>query len=69
MLAVSPLDIEDTIDQLYEGLAMSAKERQRRFALAREVVLSDTLGDWISNQPGDVAQMRTSRGEALRRAG
>jgi trehalose 6-phosphate synthase len=78
VLPVSPLDIAETADQLGEALGMSARERQRRFELARDTVLSDTLADWIVAQLRDAATVHPAprpvpsphrHGEGLRRAG
>ncbi len=61
VLPVSPLDVADTADQLFEALNLSAHERHRRAELARTIVLRDTLTDWITNQLRDAASLRPSR--------
>ena len=75
VLPISPLDVAETADQLYEALTLSESERHRRAERARAIVQGDTLTDWITNQLRDAASVRPSRGvrrqpeAALRPAG
>ncbi len=75
VLPISPLDVAETADQIYEALTLSEHDRHRRAELARGIVQSDTLTDWITNQLRDAASMRPGRvnrsrpKETLRAAG
>jgi trehalose 6-phosphate synthase len=73
VLPVSPLDVAETAEQLYEALSMSEGERHCRAELARAIVGRDTLTDWIANQLRDAAQIHPAAAArprpSLRRAG
>jgi trehalose 6-phosphate synthase len=73
VLPITPLDVAETSEQLYEALSMSEGERHRRAELARAIVGRDTLTDWIANQLHDAAQIHPVSAihprPALRRAG
>ena len=60
VLPVSPLDVAETADQLYEALTISESDRHRLAGRARSIVQSDTLVDWITNQVRDAASVRPS---------
>ena len=72
VLPVTPTDLEEMADQLYEALTMSESERRRRWALARDIVSRDTLAGWIADQLRDAVlthpqRLATARGAALAR--
>jgi trehalose 6-phosphate synthase len=58
VLPISPLDVAETAEHLYEALTLSENERRRRADLARSIVQGDTLTDWIANQLRDAASVR-----------
>ncbi len=73
VLAVTPTDIEETADQLYEAIVMSSAERRHLAALAREIVERSSLTRWIHDQVADAARVHgtptTSPHHTLSRAG
>jgi trehalose 6-phosphate synthase len=58
VLPVTPTDIEETADQLYEALVMPARERRQRAELARGIVQRETPADWMRSQLSDAAEVR-----------
>lgn len=74
VLPVTPTDIEETCDQMYEALRMSERERHERAERAREIAESETPADWVAAQLADLARVRplgrgATRPEAWSRAG
>jgi trehalose 6-phosphate synthase len=64
VLSVNPFDVEATAAAIYTGLVMGAEERHRMNERARDVVRTNDIARWISNQVQDlrdlVASPRTS---------
>ena len=74
VLPVTPTDIEETMEQLYEALSMSAHERRERAGIAREAAIATTPTVWVFDQLRDAAAARgaspgSAHAGALPRAG
>lgn len=74
VLPVTATDTEETMEQLYEALTMSAHERHERAGLAREAAIASTPTQWVLDQLRDAAAVRAgsvgaARAGALARAG
>lgn len=73
VLPVTPTDIEETAAQLHAALVMPQHERQQIATRARNIVLSESLAEWIEDQLRDAAYshapLRTSRAHSLQHAG
>lgn len=73
VLPVTPMDIEETAQQLYAALIMPQHERQQRATRARNIILSESLAQWIEDQLRDAAYshtpLRTSKARSLQHAG
>lgn len=73
VLPVTPTDIEETAGQLYAALAMPQHERQQLATRARNIILGESLTQWIEDQLRDAAHshtpLRASRARSLRHAG
>jgi trehalose 6-phosphate synthase len=74
VLPVTCTDVEETAEQLYEALAMPARERQQRAEKARAIVNDSSLTQWILDQLCDAASARLvpsggANGRSLARAG
>ncbi len=53
-LAVSPSDIEGTMEAMYQALTMSAEERERRAATMAQSIEDEDVTHWIHSQLEDV---------------
>jgi len=69
VLPVTPTDIEETADQLYEALVMPARKRRQRAELARGIVQRETPADWMRSQLSDAAEVRRAAAAAAQYAG
>ncbi len=73
VLPVTPTDILETAEQLYEALIMSHRERQQRSEHARNIVQSESPAQWIHDQLRDAAHTHPSphggKARSLQRAG
>ncbi|HLZ24966.1 MAG TPA: trehalose-6-phosphate synthase [Ktedonobacterales bacterium] len=66
VLPVTPTDIEETREQLYEALHMSAHERQERARLAHEIATSRTPAAWVLDQLSAAAAIRAAAPKGAR---
>src|SRR5439155_25601187 len=66
---VNPLDVEATAAALYEGLTITAKERKRMNDGARNVVRTNDIARWISNQVQDLRELGPASPRAVSTAG
>jgi trehalose 6-phosphate synthase len=57
VLSINPFDVVATADAMYAGLAMAADERHRMNEAAREVVRTNDIARWISNQVQDLRDL------------
>ena len=57
VLSVNPFDVEATAAAMYTGLTMPIEDRQRINGLAREVVRTNDIARWISNQVQDLREL------------
>ena len=53
-LAVSPSDIEGTMEAMYQALTMSAEERAQRAATLAQIVEKEDILHWITRQLEDI---------------
>ncbi len=53
-LAVSPADVEGTMQAMYDALAMTVEERQRRREILVEAVQREDITDWFQRQFEDL---------------
>ncbi len=53
-LAVSPADLEGTMEVLYQALTMSTEERERRSAAMVEVIEREDVLHWVQSQFQDI---------------
>jgi trehalose 6-phosphate synthase len=60
VLSINPFDVEATAAAMYEGLTMTAENRHRMNELAREVVKTNDIARWISNQIQDLRDLVAS---------
>ncbi len=56
-LAVSPADIEGTMQAMYQAITMSADEREQRAAKLTEVMEVEDITHWISSQLKDIKEL------------
>lgn len=56
-LSVSPTDIEGTMAALYQAITMAPEDRKRRASQLASAVCREDIGDWISRQLKDVAEL------------
>jgi trehalose 6-phosphate synthase len=61
VLSVNPFDVEATAAAIYKGLTMSAEERRRLNEGARNVVRTNDIARWISNQVQDLRDLLPNR--------
>ncbi len=59
-LSVSPLDLLDQAEALYEALTMPAEERRRRAEAIREQVRTHDITEWVDAQLADLDAVRSS---------
>ena len=57
VLAVNPFDVEATAAAIYKGLTMPAEEKRRLNDGARNVVRTNDIARWISNQVQDLRDL------------
>lgn len=57
VLSINPFDVEATAAAIYNGLTMSAEERHRLIEGARNVVRTNDIARWISNQVQDLRDL------------
>ena len=57
-LPVTPTDIDETANELYEGLVMSGRERARRAERARAVMEAESPAEWLLAQVEDALSLR-----------
>jgi trehalose 6-phosphate synthase len=60
VLSINPFDVEATAAAIYTGLTMGAEERHRMNERAREVVRTNDIARWISNQVQDLRDLVAS---------
>jgi trehalose 6-phosphate synthase len=60
-LAISPADMVETADALYQGLTLPPEERHQMATLAREEVEHNDLNAWITYQIQDINSIIDSR--------
>ncbi|TMD46208.1 MAG: trehalose-6-phosphate synthase [Chloroflexi bacterium] len=53
-LPITPTDITDTAEALYQALTMPREERRIKAALARQIVEGQDLSVWLQRQIGDI---------------
>jgi trehalose 6-phosphate synthase len=59
-LTLHPFDIQQQADALYTALTMDAEERRERHAACDEIVRSNDIGKWLTEQLTDVRALRRS---------
>ncbi|HEY6118246.1 MAG TPA: trehalose-6-phosphate synthase [Candidatus Dormibacteraeota bacterium] len=57
VLSVNPFDVEATAEALYVALSMPREERHRLNERARDVVRTNDIARWISNQVQDLREL------------
>jgi trehalose 6-phosphate synthase len=57
VLSINPFDIMATAEAMHRGIVMSAEERRRRNAAAREVVRTNDIARWITRQVQDIRDL------------
>jgi len=57
VLSINPFDVEATAAAMYTGLTMATEDRRRMNQLAREVVQTNDIARWISNQVQDLREL------------
>ena len=57
VLSINPFDVEATAEALYAGLVMAPADRHRMNEGAREVVRTNDIARWISNQVQDLRDL------------
>jgi trehalose 6-phosphate synthase len=60
VLSINPFDVEATAEAMYKGLMLGAEERHRMNERAREVVRTNDIARWISNQVQDLRDLVAS---------
>jgi len=61
VLSVNPFDVEATAAAMYNGLTMPAEDRHRLLEGARNVVRTNDIARWISNQVQDLRDLVPSQ--------
>ena len=56
-LPITPTDITDTAETLYQALTMPHEERRVKAALARQIVEGQDLSVWLQRQIGDINEL------------
>jgi len=57
VLSINPFDVEATASAMYAGLTMAEEERKRMHEGARNVVRTNDIARWISNQVQDLRDL------------
>jgi trehalose 6-phosphate synthase len=57
VLSINPFDVEATAAAMYAGLTMDSEQRHRMNEAAREVVRTNDIARWISNQVQDLRDL------------
>jgi len=57
VLSINPFDVEAMAAAMYAGLTMAAEERKRMNEGARNVVRTNDIARWISNQVQDLRDL------------
>ena len=57
-ITVNPFDLDEQADAIHEALNMPDEERRRRARALREIVMSNTIEDWVEAQMKDIAAIR-----------
>jgi trehalose 6-phosphate synthase len=57
-LTVNPFELDEQADAMHRALTMSDEERRRRARALREVVMSNTIEEWVEAQMRDIAAYR-----------
>jgi trehalose 6-phosphate synthase len=57
VLSVNPFDVEATAAAMHTGLTMDSEERHRFNEGARNVVRTNDIARWISNQVQDLREL------------
>jgi trehalose 6-phosphate synthase len=65
-LSISPLDLQETADRLYEALAMPKKQRHAMALEARLRATANTVLDWLMAQLDDLAGVADARAAGTR---
>jgi trehalose 6-phosphate synthase len=61
-LTVNPFDLDEQADAIHEALTMPDEERRCRAHALRDIVMSNTIEDWVEAQMRDIATFRERRG-------
>jgi trehalose 6-phosphate synthase len=61
VLSINPFDVEATAAALYTGLTMASEDRRAMNERAREVVRTNDIARWISNQVQDLRDLGPAR--------
>ncbi len=61
-LTVNPYDVDEQADALHRALTMPDEERERRARALREIVMSNTIDDWVEAQMKDIGAYRERYG-------
>jgi trehalose 6-phosphate synthase len=62
VLSINPFDIMATAEAMHLGIVMSAEEKRRRSAGAREVVRTNDIARWITRQVQDIRDLVSTAG-------
>ncbi|MEO8745351.1 MAG: trehalose-6-phosphate synthase [Candidatus Dormiibacterota bacterium] len=65
VLSINPFDVEATAAAMYTGLTMPVEDRHRMNEAAREVVRTNDIARWISNQVQDLRDLIPPTGRTL----
>ena len=65
VLSVNPFDVEATAEAMYTGLTMPVEERHRMNEGAKNVVRTNDIARWISNQIQDLRDLVTPAAEPV----
>ena len=57
VLAVSPTDIEGTMETLYQAITMSPEERKERAKTLSDAIQREDINHWICNQLEDIGKL------------
>lgn len=58
VLAVNPFDIEETAGKMYEGLAMSKKNKEKLQREIKKVIHKNTAKDWLQKQIDELLNLK-----------
>jgi len=56
-LSVTPVDLEGTLQALYQALTMSPQERQARATALKQVIEQEDITQWLFSQLSDLASL------------